>query len=347
MLDELQKRLKFKTLIKMLSRFSTLFFLSKPHAFDPLRYTQLYNDQFVRANDAAVDDICHEVDVIEQHYKREIVRKIFIIFNTICEIRQETKENKEKKKETVKGNEIPNKFPYLSTILEEYLNSNRELFAKVLQEVITKWINFNDEPEISSEIFDSLFIFDCELENLSEIDYEKLRQEDEFSELCLKALPFFTHLDEDLNQFEESLEHVRKLKVCIQEFFDLPNEKKKEPAKHKHTLNDQDFSCKYIKKAYSLILLLIKINGLMSSQREANKKGIIEANKFIEICYEYLIKSVRSLEQSQGEKHLQVTSQTVAGKLWKFNGYFFTIHWENKLLNKSHAKLLEKVIINS
>ena len=183
-LFKLKKDVPFAFLAKLLSELSEMFILPKPHAFDEAEQAYIDDDGFILANEVATHDILHDVDVVIDSYKREIVTKIFKIFNIIFEL----KANWE-----LQGIKSDN-FPFLKEIMPGSPPKIWKEFAKSLQRVIIKWVNFYDEFEISSEIYDFLLQLEGETHNFTTENIWSQTLRNDISEDWVKVIPFFTYV---------------------------------------------------------------------------------------------------------------------------------------------------------
>ena len=69
---KLNKNLKLQNVIKLLTLLSKRFLFARPNTFDSPKCTLLYDRQLLRANESAVNDRAHDVDVVMESYQREI-----------------------------------------------------------------------------------------------------------------------------------------------------------------------------------------------------------------------------------------------------------------------------------
>ena len=94
--------------------------------------------------------------------------------------------------------------------------------------------------------------------------------------------------------------------------------------------NKEDLYKFHIQSICTLISLLVKINGLLDFTEVEDKNCIKISHQFIWSCYECLIETTNS--------------QQVSETIWRFNGYFFTIFWQNKLWNDFHQRLIVQLL---
>ncbi|CAI2361739.1 unnamed protein product [Moneuplotes crassus] len=310
-LSELNKMDNLNLLIQVLRRLSSVFILAKPYAFDSILNTKLDDHELMLANEAAVNNCCHEVDVVLESYQKEVVTKIFKLFNIIINIK-----NSHKQKEEFEGH-----FLYLPDIISNSFLSDSIEFSDTLQMIIIRWMNFDLESQISSEIFDTLLHLDCQSEELSNKLQEENNLNGEISDLCLKTLPFFTHLD------EKDAEIVLRLNKRIVEITEDQIRAFDSNLEQSYSYEDQAHITR------SLISLLATINGLLDFKDNIKEDCIQIVNQFVCNCYEYLIETARN-------KHL-------AQLIWAFDGNFLAINWQNQLCNSKHQRLIEEVLDNS
>ena len=212
--------------------------LAKPHAFDSTEFTQIYDEDLIQANKAAVEDRLHRVDVVFESYKREVITKIVKIFSVI-------------QRSKIGGqNDVPqNQNSNTSKIIPGCLPKERKRFKKIIQNSMIKWLNFADEYNTSSNIFDILLQFD---EKSKESSVETL--EGNISGLCFKTLPYFTHLDD-----ETGMEDLKQNIILLK-------------TKSIETGASNDMRDKFYKEninsIYSLISLLTKVHILIDSRED-------------------------------------------------------------------------------
>ncbi|CAI2361557.1 unnamed protein product [Moneuplotes crassus] len=306
-LSKLKKNANLRSIIQLSYCISDMFFVARPHAFDSIKYTKLYDENLIKANEAAVEDNFHEVDVVLESYQREMVMKRCKIFNIICE----------KKKHNNQDHKGVDKLPYIFELLGDSAISSKE-FSQALQQVIIKWVNFEDEPETSSEIFDTLLQFDGKpLENF-EVVGEQDEFEGDFADLCQQALPFFTYLE---GRDEPSVLSLKRNIVDIS--------KNLAEARNSAWYNRNNFQI-HVSKIYNLISLLVKINGIMQLGEEPKEKFVETAHEFIFTCYECLIEAVQHPKMRE--------------HVWNCNGYFFALRWENENCNNCHSELVREIL---
>ncbi|CAI2385590.1 unnamed protein product [Moneuplotes crassus] len=300
-LCSLKVNVSLRSLCMLLSKCSEMFILPKPHVFDSTEGVKIYYEDLIRANDAAVHDICHDVDVVMQSYKREIVTKVFQMLNIISEIE---KKQKEEQKEGSQG-----QFPFLQDIIANSCDVDSNNFVNTLQKVIIKWMNFDDEFQISSEIYNFLLYFDtqtvqCGKENLIK------------KELCQEV--------SGNEEFKNQVEFFRQKIDQMKSDFTLAKEQNK---------RQEDLCKTYLEDIYNLISLLVKLHGLCDFEQENQENFLQFINQFVSDCYECLIETIKFSK--------------VAKMMWKFNGYFFTIIWNNQLCDNLHQQLVSEILIQS
>ncbi|CAI2387094.1 unnamed protein product [Moneuplotes crassus] len=289
-LCQLERHVSLKTLINLLSNCSEMFILAKPHAFDPTEDTKIYNEDLIRTNQAAVDNILHDADAIMESYQREAITQVFKIFNLVWEIK--AAENKKEQSLT--------HLPYTQEIMRQLGSEDNCDLVNALQKVVIKWVNFPDENTTSCEIFTFLLNLSSPLTPLKTP-----------SSLYPNSLPFFTHLKPKFHSLLTPLHlHLQKL----QSFFANAADANRE---------DLDDNKVELDEIFSLVNFLVKINALIEFNG-ADRTSVQLCNKFVVECYECLIKATNHPK--------------VAEAIWKFNGQFFMIYWENKLCNSKHEE---------
>mmetsp|Transcript_25807 Transcript_25807/g.25626 ORF Transcript_25807/g.25626 Transcript_25807/m.25626 type:complete len:199 (+) Transcript_25807:2901-3497(+) len=193
-------------------------------------------------------------------------------------------------------------FDEVDVVLESYhkelvMNLQKDCL-KTIKVVICKWLNFEHEPELSSKIFDTILSIDCEEndtnanETSTEDDYSKREIEGPILDLCLKALPFFTHLNvDDLPNVNLLIKKVQKLHSIFKEEGDFKQEPeefstregiKKSGGKDKQEILYYD----YIYTIYNLILLLVKVNQLSNIREETDKEAVHTLHLFVSTVYQ-------------------------------------------------------------
>ena len=154
-LSKFEKEPILQFLTELLAQFSVMFISAKPHAYDSTELSQIYSSKLIEANEAVVDDFCHKVDVVLESYKKEIVNKILRIFNILSESKGDGLERR-----------LLEQISHLKEIYGNSSPKSSEEFVKILQGVVIKWVNFEDEFEASSEIFETLLQFDGKYQEL-------------------------------------------------------------------------------------------------------------------------------------------------------------------------------------
>ncbi|CAI2384151.1 unnamed protein product [Moneuplotes crassus] len=310
-LTKLKQKGSLKSIIKLLSSLSEIFILPKPHAFDETEGMQYYSGRLIEANQRATNDIFHDVDVVIDSYKREIIYKIFKTLNIIFEINNK----EENQKMSCKS------FPFISEIMSDSSSEEYLELIKTLQKVIIKWLNFDFELEASLEIFDLIGKLDLNCQNLPQ-QYDENRQQNQYlSRLSLSCLPFF-----NLSKREHESLVIPFLKEIhkIQNNFTNPEE---------FSLTEEDLHKQHIKGIYTIITFLVKVNGLLDFTGDVDLNCIKAANRYVSSCYECIIEAVQY--------------SSIAKAVWKFNGFFFTILWQNKFCNDLHLEMIKQILIRS
>ena len=164
----LKDKVTFEILKKLISSLSEMHFLPKPHAFDATGDINIYGDALIKANEAAVHDMLHEVDVVLKSYQREIISKFFKILNILSEISIE-------KAEKVNPRD---RIPFIKEIKDDSSSTSQE-FTGILQKVFIKWVNFEDELGVSLQIIDFLNHFERNFSIPEEQDIENVELDPE------------------------------------------------------------------------------------------------------------------------------------------------------------------------
>ncbi|CAI2365997.1 unnamed protein product [Moneuplotes crassus] len=305
---KLQRDLQFNFLLKVLLKLSKIEVVGTPHAFDYTKFTHLYDKYLIEANDALANNKCGEVDVVIQSYHRDIVLQIFKIF---CLMSKNRKHRNKKGGVFHQLHFSPRKFYFP-------LKINEKDFIRMIHDVIIKWINFEDEPDISSKIFDTIMKFDKPTIKAGQELAEISRFEEDISTACLKTLPFFTHLNE--SDVPEVVLLEQKLDIIKSEFIEANEMRYKE----------QELYDSHMNNIWNIILLITKANGLIDFDEDTNDECVYVLYQFISNCYECLIEASKYPLLSES--------------IWKFNGNFFSICWKNKSCNDLHQELLMTVL---
>ncbi|CAI2383161.1 unnamed protein product [Moneuplotes crassus] len=303
-LHNLKINFGFKPLIKLLNDLSERFLLARPSTFDCTKHTPLYDWKLVRANKAAVDDRAHDVDVVKESYQRDICTKILSMLSQIYKI----KDDKDNRNEPVRN------IPYISEAFMNSSSTSKE-FSNTLLRVIIKWGNFDNEPEVTRHIFNLILKYDGKLEEPFE-DIDDDKREKDFGDLCLRTLPFFTHLKAEYKEDVEILqERVKALSQNLPATKDIP------PPKP-HT-----------KAITSIISLLVRINSLLDFKTTTDKACVKIVNQFIKTTYDFLTKGANY--------------PAIREAIFSFNSYLFTLSWKNRLCNSHHSDLVETILAQS
>lgn len=111
-------------------------------------------------------------------------------------------------------------------------------------------------------------------------------------DLCLKTLPFFTHLNvENLPNVKLLIKIVQKLQSIFKEEGDF----KQEPEEFSTRERGKKFGGKdkqeilyndYIYTIYNLILLLVKVNQLSNIREETDKEVVQTLHLFVSTVYQ-------------------------------------------------------------
>ena len=108
--------------------------------------------------------------MVKESFQREIVESIFKILNILWEIREERKE---------KGQSAQD-IPYISEIITKNSSPTSKEFAHALLDVIIKWVDFENQPEVSKQVLDFVMKYDERLKGGS----EKITSEREEEDFC-------------------------------------------------------------------------------------------------------------------------------------------------------------------